>query len=709
MARLELYIDGQLADYDSVDLSMVLSVENDDELSVSGSHSKRALKLPATKNNNAIFENAINIALPQNLSGGLLSLPATMYVDGLPYFSGFCQVDKTTISKLKSNYEVMFLSDNSDWIEQMRNIGLDSIPMPTEIDYTGQNVVNFYSSHNKFDGFCFFLPKTAKWQVPGRVRTDEYYPAIFIDYIFRTAFSNIGYTINSEFFNTTFWNGLIVPVLIRNYDTEYLKGKLLTALSGLEPTATVGNNQLAYFTNIVSNTTQTTTLLAGGLYTVFRPKANGKFRFYGYYGTNLSSINPFYLRVNGATTYLVNNVYIDLKIGDEVVFLTHVLIGGETVNYSSLTIDYVSLVDTSNVPNITIGNYYPFNALYELNQLVRSYKLLDIIADIQKLFNLVFVTDAIKKEVTIEPRDYWVAPADGVYNNGNGIYTSNQDVTQKVDISKEIVNDYNPDAARYISFDYKEDDPSVKDFEADREGIKLYSYKFDRGQRFKDSTEERKLNFFNKCMHIIDSEMNNNTGQKINFQYQVPLLFGSSWYDNKNPDFPDYDNLRPYLLWFYGPFKPAVPPNEGSGGGIQIQDPITLQFWSNNSYPLAFMVLYNLHNFYSDYSANLSYSKEGYSHGLVSDFHYRDLERKAQNVRTTAYLNWSNIDIFLLDFKKKYVIDGNTFLLKAIDGYNPLTGTTTKTILELDGRLMDDEGETGTEENESKLQGLIII
>jgi hypothetical protein len=704
MARAEIYINSTLADYEKLDLSFVYACE-DDNLGVSGSHSKRTIKLPATKTNNEIFDNAIRIQLPQNLSIGLLTMPCRILVDGLVVFIGKCQVDKSTISRLNSNYEVLFLADNSDWIEEFRNVGLDQIPMPTAIDYTGQNVLDFYGGHNKFDGFCFFLPKTAEWQRTGSVRTDEYYPAIFLDYIFRTGWSNIGYTIKSGFMDTTFWSGLILPVLCRNYDTEYLKGKLLTEMGGLESIPAVGFN-LAYFTNIVSNSVQTTTRLAGGLYTVFKPIVNGKFRFFGYYGTNLSSINPFYARVNGVQTQLLNNTHIDLVIGDEVWFLTHVLVPGETITTSTLKIDYVSLVNTANVPNVTIGNYYPFNALYELNQLASKWQLLDIIKDIQKAFNLVFVTDAVKKEVTIEPRDYWISAADGVLFNGNGIYSGNEDITAKVDVSKDILQEYNSDEERYISINYKEDDPTVKAFEAEREGIKLYSYQFDRGARFKNGEKQVNLEFFNKCMHIIDSEINPTSTSHL-ADYQLPLLYGKNWYETPRGFFPDYDNLTPYLLWFYGNYNPVYPPNEGASG-ISVYDPIT-NYSARRGFPLAFITLYNDYSLYSDYSANLSFSKEGYSHSLVSDFHYRDFERKTNNVKVTAYVNWSNIDIFNLDFKKKYILNESTMLLKSVDGYNPLSGTTTKTVLQLDGRLMSDEGETGTEENESKLKGLIVI
>ena len=122
------------------------------------------------------------------------------------------------------------------------------------------------------------------------------------------------------------------------------------------------------------------------------------------------------------------------------------------------------------------------------------------------------------------------------------------------------------------------------------------------------------------------------------------------------------------------------------------------------------MVLYDDFNVYSDFQANLSFSKEGYSHSVITSFHQRDLERQAQNVRVEGYIDWSNIDVFNLDFKRKYVINQVPYILKKIDGYNPATGTTTKTVLQIDSRIMaDDDNITNTQNIDSDLKGLIII
>ena len=712
MARIEIYIDGQLADYDKVDLSFVYSVEDDDSLSVSGSYSKRSIKLPATKRNNRIFGNAIELQQPQNLNTKLLSLPSRIIVDGLPLFIGHAQVDKATINKYAKTYEVIFLADNSDWIEQLRDVGMDAITLPSTIDYTGQNVVFFYSAYNNFNGFCFFVPKTAEWQTVGNVRTDEFYPAIFIDYIFRKAFDNLGYTIKSDFFETDLWRGLIVPVLQRNYDTKYLKTRTFVTLSSAEYIFLSPSQTEWYvrFNNIVDNSGQQIQNPIG-FATVFRPAVNGKYKFTGYF------IDSTFGRQGFEIIYPNNpsqfrpvtdpSCTIDLKVGDEVFFVVHYTGTITTITYSTLEIEYLGLVSTPQVPNVTIGNYYPHNALYEPNQLCSKWKILDIIADIQKIYNLVFVTDPSKKEVSIEPRDYWVGVAAGVPWNGNGLYTDNKDITDKLDINKEIEYQYNPDNERYIEFSYKDDDLTCKGYEENREGLKLYAHKFDRGSRFKTETKEVKLNFFNKCFHIVDSEINPNTTNPAH-KYQLPLLYYKNWFEGDRKKTPDYDNDRPYLLWFYGNYAEPTNPNEG-GVGIQIYDPIT-NFRQRKGFPLAWMVLYDDFNVYSDFQANLSFSKEGYSHSVITSFHQRDLERQAQNVRVEGYIDWSNIDVFNLDFKRKYVINQVPYILKKIDGYNPATGTTTKTVLQIDSRIMaDDDNITNTQNIDSDLKGLIII
>lgn len=720
MARTEVYINGKLADFNEIDLSFVYSVEDDDTLSVSGSHSKRSIKLPATKRNNDIFSNAILLQQPQNLNIGLLSLPARIIVDGIPVFIGSAQIDKAGITKLSSYYEVLFLSDNSNWIEQMRDVGLDTIDMDYDIDYKASNVMGSYisNSNSRDGGFTFFLPKVAKWQKVKQIQVDELYPAIFLEWIFYKAFANIGYTIQSNFLSTEYFRKLIIPILARNYDTKSYKELSLLQMTNAQPSFVGFPYCDVFFGSITSNVLQTEYISAGspGLHR-FRPRVNGKYTFTGSFTANyFAGTAPFYVKVPRISPNLipVDKPYtVELIVGDVISILMPIVnTGTPTVLTSNFKVEYIGPISSvSNVPNVTIGNYGSYNAYYNLSLLNKGWKLLDIIADTQKLFNLVFITDSVKKQVTIEPRDYWIAHnLSGNPSNGTGLYTDNVDVTQMLDISKEIEIQFNPDAERYIVYNYKDDDPTVKGFEADREGLKLYSHKYDRGQRFKNEEKEIKLQFFNKCMHIEDSEIWGDKSFNVLRRFQIPLLYSENQLKTPNPDTPDYNNQNAYLLYYYGPY--VVPSYGEVSMPIVYYDKLTNYTWGQFPIvPLAFM------NYYNDYgisaitnnTANLSFSKEDKGHGLITDFHQRELERKAQNVRVEAFLRWSNIDIFNLDFKRKYVIKEVPYILKTIDGYNPATKTTTKTVFQVDTRLLKDGNNTNTEGIDSDLKGLIVI
>lgn len=720
MARTEVYINGKLADFNEIDLSFVYSVEDDDTLSVSGSHSKRSIKLPATKRNNDIFSNAILLQQPQNLNAGLLSLPARIIVDGIPVFIGTAQIDKAGITKLSSYYEVLFLSDNSNWIEQMRDVGMDTIEMDYDIDYKASNVMGSYisNSNSRDGGFTFFLPKVAKWQKVKQIQVDELYPAIFLEWIFYKAFANIGYTIQSNFLGTEYFRKLIIPILARNYDTKALKKAITCKLSApvMGPvSSTFLNFSFINFNSKIDSGLQTEEVTIGNSkYTVFHARVNGKFRFKGsMVPTNLTPNGSFYISVTGASAFAgySNDVTVEMVLGDRAVFQVPTGVGGLIVS-GTMEVEYIGPISSvSNVPNVTIGNYGSYNAYYNLSLLNKGWKLLDIISDTQKLFNLVFVTDTQKKQVTIEPRDYWIAHnISGNPSNGTGLYTDNVDVTQMLDISKEIEIQFNPDAERYIIFSYNDDDATVKAFESDREGLKLYSHKYDRGQRFKNEEKEIKLQFFNKCMHIEDSEIWGDKNFNVLRRFQIPLLYSENQLKTPNPDTPDYNNQNAYLLYYYGPY--VVPSYGEVSMPIVYYDKLTNYTWGQFPIvPLAFM------NYYNDYgipaitnnSANLSFAKEDKGHGVITDFHQRELERKAQNVRVEAFLRWSNIDIFNLDFKRKYVIKEVPYILKTIDGYNPATKTTTKTVFQVDTRLLKDGNNTNTEGIDSDLKGLIVI
>lgn len=230
----EIYIDNQLVDlYDSEEIVLTFSVNNLFSIeSRTGTYSNTFM-LPATNNNNRVFEHFNNLL--STTEKGFKVLSCQIFVDGILQIDGFAQM----MNGNEVEYEVKVFGGNVNWFEviQDKNIGEFMTRCEDAFRWTESEVLanrlNTWTDKFVYPnidyGNLFYLDSIP----PFDVDWFELYPAVYCKYLFKRIFEDSGYVIQSDWFdNDTLFEKQIIPFSARwrrdrlNYDLRnYFKGE----------------------------------------------------------------------------------------------------------------------------------------------------------------------------------------------------------------------------------------------------------------------------------------------------------------------------------------------------------------------------------------------------------------------------------------------------------------------------------------------------
>jgi len=137
---INLNVEGTNLDLPDKELNIELTLRNpcsDGFGEISGSESKRSFRLPATKTNDAAFENWWDVSL-QNSSSAPLEKDAFIEVNGLRVLSGKAQLKEvTTVGRFYErqgkDYQVSLVGDNADWFSL-----LEDLELGRDLDWSAQ-------------------------------------------------------------------------------------------------------------------------------------------------------------------------------------------------------------------------------------------------------------------------------------------------------------------------------------------------------------------------------------------------------------------------------------------------------------------------------------------------------------------------------------------------------------------------------------------
>lgn len=703
MSNTRLYIDGQevTTDQSGLDVTLSYSIESTIPGEVQGAHSKRTVKLPATKENIQLFE---CIAKPGSVANNAYKyLPARLQTAGLPILTGKARLQSIDTRATTNGFEpiefkVGLFGNNADWSADVGNL------LIRNLDW-GQVTVSVSEVEENRDPlsneYAWILVKWKEWQSDDSVTHSEFTPTLFVWQILEKAFSSQGYQLISPFTSDPF-NRLIIPVP-KNLDADYLRDNINLRVSEPSPSTFDSSDFDGEFQIDFTNETTDPNFDFGNNYTsgVYTVPLTALYEFS--VELNLAFLaRPFEVgvdadlklewRVNGSVEFIYvfadghdwnDNFFIDQTIIFE---LIRDLTEGDTVElyfvWSGL--EDLEITNISGFQSVQAEKEdFNLEEVYELSAFIpSSWYVRDLIKDLTFIFNLAWETDVAGGKVYTYPKDNYYL---NYRENGSGAITTTsfegffQDnnlydlgIREVQGGEIQIIDNYK----RNTILAYSTDDATTES-EEQRRGVNIYSggYQFPE-DRFENGIEFLYTNFFAKTIQISDIDITA-ASATAQFGVQIPLVYGGD-YNLEADAKPDY-YLAPRLLYYAGR-------RGGLDGRINMYYEAT-SATSAFDYPAAFVTNYNDPSA-ADFSLSFADESTNYMQvvpGLFRTMYMQEFKRREIGKRYTTNAKWSLNDVVGLTFRRKCSIGSSRFILQNLD-YNPNSTGLSKTVILYDER-----------------------
>jgi hypothetical protein len=691
----KLVINGQEADLpsDGVPVSFTLKISKDG--GVSGSSSKRTVKLPSTKANDSIFEqwekyNRENEEAPKEKS-------FYYEVNGLPILSGIAQLNSALLAsaayrRRASTYKIALYGNNVDWFGKIKDLYIKDLVFTPVVFDTPTVLAGFNASFAGGDEGGFFVWKLKEWISINEVDLSECSPFLFIKGIVQKAFAFAGYTIQSTFIDTHIFDSLILPLQIpEKYPQEYSED-FMNAAWQIDGTFSTPNGfvtmppaditaiklppqNLGSWVPISSTYTvlkdgflNLKTLLTLTASTGDLPQLSIVGFFHG--GSGGGAFLPIAASgglFSGSITVGDQNQLdgvIQVFAGDTFQFATNTI---EQVGMGAGTATWVGQVEFIFEALIEFGD-----TLY-IEYLLRDWKYKDLLNGLTDIYNLTFETDTDAKTVTIEPRNTYPIKNRALATSGilEGFYkSSNKDYTAKVDLSKEAeftaVNDVEKIRLYKYNTDGSDDTANFIDQNQTLPSCAA-QYNLDEN-RFDEEPIEKEVRFFVKTICTSDNEIQFDPLTGI--IPLVPLAYPQNYFEDPTAS-ENKQELEPRILHFFG-----------QRGGIDGQIKVT-GIGTPVDLPAAFFTNYNDT---TGLDPNLSFSSENLQEGAVAagileNYYLHENVQANEGKELTDYLRLNALDILNFSFREMPIIDDTEFIVQEINSYNPEGDASTKVIL----------------------------
>jgi len=695
MADIKVIIDGQVADLppQGLNLPLTYSLKDRNGLTINtGSRSEYAFELPATKNNDSIFNQFYDPAI--YTINEQVFLDASIEVDGIPFFIGRCQLQSASLRQDQyfwqgRSYKVAFYGNNADWSTRIGDLLIKDLPFTPHTYSYADNVVAWDYAYPAQD--YKYLPfKLKDYTTFGRLDAlEDSHPAIFIVDVLNKAFNSIGYTLNSFFLSSTFAERLIMPVPILNrylqgkygedylnisaYDTQIntnvsggtvfiLPNQTLFPAIGLNPynaiTGIYTVPETGYYLLQILCTVENITTSAGISLGFMINGAPPTF-FYGQ--VNLSPPQPYTTNttVRGESVFALN-------AGDTVQVVGGVIIA------SPGTFDYNIIFTVTGEAEILDG----FNL--DLKYLIDpSLKVIDMIRGLAHAFNLVFETNEGARTVQIEPADQFLLEyRPSTSQLEDGFYTDPRlgEFSPYVDLSKggELRTDTKQLSELRLKWKDDSNDPTVEALNLNANlGILEARFNFPLN-RFKKGETVLENPFFAPTLVIADNEIIEATSTKTPM---IPIAWSVNYLETSlSSEAPT--QLLPRLL-ISDPFI------TGEENGIMNVYNGTMVV--GYKCPLNYMIDYNDT---SGFQTSLSFGDVTVNtfnvSGLLKRFYLSEMVRLKGGKYLEIFILWDIMMLNNLTFRHKFLINNNTYILQEINSFNVAKRQSTKTYFILD-------------------------
>ena len=717
---LKLLIDNTPLDVHSVEdvpIAITYQLEDKDDFQKKKSSESFNITLPATLNNNKIFNSFYNPAIADFTTGEVFKSHRRCIIEaeGYELLVGKSFLVKATHDDKPLSYEINCYGDNADWMIDLKEATLYDFIKQVKFIFSKAVVEASWSYDGSNEALPYvFAPIRYGRPTDKDKNNDGNYlpaymrPSLSVYWILYWGFKSVGYRIQSAFFNTHYFRRLVMPwtwgTFLSSEGTKYDVHKFLAKstreywIEGkqdryLDLSVTNDYNNGAFDNNddyqyIAGNQemrwTYKTNQPFGVLETSFNlmvsvnatVAANSDVGlFVHWYRKRTVDASPVLMQVNqivGISAPAIGrrddvgikeaNFITQVSPGDyvSVKLFTHMFESklGRANNVCSVVQFKLDFIRIPLGGQIFFDNYLGF----------QKHKFLDLFRGVVDSFNLSVQTDAVNKVVVIEPTHAYSTNNDLSKKQAGYFVDDYYDWSTKQDISKISTQTLYSDYEREVTFKFKEDsNDGIFKLVQDRNLNKLATGKYIFPDRFKAGNKEHENRFFSATMHYEVDELKTITGIAPQMICIVPENISNTSSGEAENTF------LPKLAWYKGVVT-------GVGGWR----------WDGTArgdYPFLFAVNYK------PGGANdpiLSYSDEkigneisGYvqGKGLLKRFFHQRLAIMRNGQWYTTHFRLNNYDISNGMHREYIVINGQRYELIEIKDYKPLQEESTECTL----------------------------
>ena len=693
--------DLDLANFKDFPLALTKGIVNLDNLKArTGTYSK-TFKVPNTKNNSNLLSNVDNINSKKDYRDALNRKPCVIIVNNNQNDSGFLQVSK---SINKDYFELIFFGNNIDWVKSASELKLNTIAWRNNSQvYNQAGVTSAWLSNSNSDDHAYPYISRGGNKSNVSASVEDFYPCFYIRSIFERGLNQLGWNVSSNFLLSNEIKLLVGDLSNSMTVADSVVDQSKTRASRSSDVTNYGGDIKLVFNDDVNPPNEDT-------YDNYNPSTG----FYviptdGTYNVNVSVITDDWV-ITGTQN---KNLTIKVASGSSTFFGFGLnVIDERTVSVSStqsITSTFSFQVKLKQGDNLAIFTKWTANPNSSVTEEVKfkagtffdiqrssklaegdnfllsevipdSVKLIDVINDFTRMFNIYYWTDVKTKTIYFEPRNDFFKPI-----------TQALDWTDKIDFSKNYEIDYINTYKRNVEFKYKElnNDEWLKGWQdVNKRTYARYNYVLP--DRFAEGTDTIELGLFSASYGHSASEISQTNSAdtspstlKIwnNYQTEVPTERINSY----NPK-----------IFFNRYFT------QEDTNGISRKAVIF-----NNA---SSFIPYGIFQTYNNVTSPMNLSFTG-ADGLFST-HYANMFKNIEDGgRLTAYLRLDDVDINNLDFRNLVYISTPAeitgyYIVEKVQDYKPLSDGTTKVNLfkfeDLGNVAIDasQKGNNGNENNE---------
>ena len=643
-----------------------------------GAYSK-TFKVPSTKENNQLLHYLYSTN-QKVVDGFRERKTANVLVDDIIIERGYVKITDIEVRNKTEYYVMTFFGDNVQWMTDLAETQLPDLTYANNTQtYTTTNIISSWSATYPTSDHVYPWVCYGEYENGTTLTTEDFYPALRYRAIIENSLNKVGYNLSSTFMDTADFKQLVFPFIGEGFqhsqafvDDKLFRASLSAAQTIISNYTIINSVVFAIPTKLLFNDDSTPPNFdTGGNFNTtnnqFIAPSRGLYRFnmslevtYADYNSQNVVIQIFHnslaiAQVDSDTPQnmyansprIKNTGYFSLEAGDTIdVRVTYPVQTTGSIVFG--TNSYLKLADMSKDIRKDDG--------FDINSVMPDINVLDLFADITKIFNLYWYTDNKTKTIYVEERDsFFQAITTGV------------DWTDKLAIDKEERIKFITDYKRDLLFKYTED--SNDKFLAERNEQKLYSnnlycsYKHtfpDRFPKGQDNVEtsviaptyiihdDRAVANPNTTNYGITARMWNESTlghppkslafqpRILNFQYGTQTIDGDTLYINV--DGTNYSNI------------PSALPIEVFGNSV----PYSLSFAQND--------------------------------GLFKTYYDRTMTIIEDGIQLQAYFNLSPNDYQTLDIRKPVYINNpeevqGYWIIDTISDYSPFKPLTKVTLL----------------------------